>query len=123
MASVLIVDDDAEYGEVLKLALVQRGFIVRTARTPAEAISQEEELRPDVLVVDFRLESTVNGVQLARLLRSKRPGLTVIVIPAYFSEAVRGGASEISFAVIPKPFEVEELIDAIERALSPRANG
>ncbi len=70
MASVLIVDDDAEYSEVLKLALAQRGFSVRTARTPAEALSQEEELRPDVLVVEFMLESTVNGVQLARLLRS-----------------------------------------------------
>src|SRR3954463_15117686 len=74
----LIVDDNEPFLEAARLLLEREGLaVVGGATTSAEAVRLEEELRPDVVLVDIRLGDE-SGFHLARRLSG-----TVILISTY----------------------------------------
>ena len=127
MAKILIVDDDVDLSQFLELAVRRRGHEVRVATSRFEAYTVGVEFRPDVLVVDWYI--TVDGFELAQVLRSGLPQLQVILITGYPSETLkRNAAAAEIWPVLAKPFELAELTGAIEDAIargsgSPRAEG
>ena len=67
----LIVDDNQPFLDAARLLLEREGMaVVGTATTSAEALRLEEELRPDVVLVDIRLDQE-SGFDLARRLSAK----------------------------------------------------
>jgi len=117
---VLVVDDDQAMCDYLEAELVSRGFAVttRTSARAALALLETEEL--DVVVTDLNLGG-LDGLGLCAQVVEARPDLAVIIITAFGSletavATIRAGA----FDFVAKPFDIEELILAVERALRQR---
>ena len=75
--TVLLVDDDLEFGKVAADLLADRGYqVVGHAATASEAVAMCDRLDPDAVLLDVRLPDA-NGVTLAKRLRaaSGRPSI------------------------------------------------
>jgi len=65
---VLVVDDDSDKRELLKLALAVEGYEVHTAVNGREALYAIESLRPDLIISDVMMPE-LNGFELTRQIR------------------------------------------------------
>lgn len=122
-ATVWIVDDDRSIRWVLEKALAQDDFATRSFEDGDEALNALEsgEGAPDVLVSDVRMPGT-DGLRMLRILQRKFPELPVIIMTAHsdLDSAVasyQGGA----FEYLPKPFDVDEAVALVKRAIRHRA--
>lgn len=89
-------------------------FDVAFAATGAEAMSQLEATRPDVLILDMRLPDT-DGVDLLRRVRELRPEIPVFITTAYVSMEPRLRVLDLPFnGYLVKPFELRDLGDRID---------
>jgi CheY-like chemotaxis protein len=76
--SVLIVDDDETTRWTLETHLRRKGYSVAFAATGNEGLAHAEAVRPDVILLEFRLED-MDGVDFLRELRRRVPGYTPAV--------------------------------------------
>jgi signal transduction histidine kinase len=95
---VLIIDDDVDFAESLCDILEPQGYLLATARTPAEARECLKTFDAKVALVDIQLRGT-SGTRLIAQLKDERPGLTFIMMTAYADvssaiEALRSGAHD-----------------------------
>ena len=118
---VLIIDDEPSVCELLDAGLSKRGFSTayRTSGDAALELLATEDF--DVVVADLHMKG-MNGLALCERITQSRPDLPVIVITAFGNldaaiAAIRAGAYDF----LPKPFELEVLRIAVERAVKHRA--
>jgi two-component system, NtrC family, response regulator HydG len=116
-AKVLVVDDDAEVVRLLEQDLTACGFTVLPACSGAAGIRLLRETPVDAVVTDLRMPD-VDGLDIVRAAAESQPDAKVIIITAFATiasaiDAVKQGA----FDYVSKPFEIEELVLALERAL------
>jgi two-component system, NtrC family, nitrogen regulation response regulator GlnG len=117
-SKIWIVDDDRSIRWVLEKALQQAGMELRCFENADDALAALGHEHPDVLVSDIRMPGT-NGLVLLEKIHSRYPHIPVIVITAHsdLDSAVasyQGGA----FEYLPKPFDIDEAVSIIQRALS-----
>jgi len=115
---VLVVDDDSGMVAMLSSRLMTRGYQVIPATSGNEAIELVQRDDVDVVISDVNMKG-MTGVELCPRLREHRPQLPVILITAFGSmelaiQAIRAGAYDF----VPKPFEIDQLVLAIERAVT-----
>ena len=117
-AKILVVEDEPEVTETLKLTLKKLGYtVVGSENTAENAIHAAGELHPDIVLMDIELAGKMDGVQAADSIR-KKYHIPVIYITAICDTKTleRVGAS-IPYGFILKPFKEEELHTVIEIAL------
>ena len=117
MKTVWIVDDDRSIRWVLEKALGREGIEYSSFASAEEALRELAERAPQVLVSDIRMPG-LSGIELLQRVKERHPSVPVIVMTAYSDldsavAAFRGGAYEY----LPKPFDVEQAVDLIRRAL------
>ena len=117
---VLLVDDDASIRRGIERPLRKAGYDVLGADSGAQAIAMCAEQPPDVVITDLRMP-VMDGVQLLQQLRKQDASIPVIVVTGATEvseavRAVRAGADDY----LCKPFDVEVLLLAIERAFERR---
>ena len=89
MCRVVVADNDRDALDLLVLDLSLEGHdVVGTALDGDEAVALCESLRPDVLVVDYRMPPGPSGLDVARRVRSL-PGLRVVVYSNYHDARLR----------------------------------
>ncbi len=115
--AILIVDDDLNLLEIMKMRLEASGFDVTTARDENEAKDKINERILDLAIVDLQLVQS-DGITLMTEIHKLYPLMPVIILTAHGSiesavEAMRKGA----FNYLTKPFDARELVVQIERAL------
>jgi len=115
---VLIVDDEKNMRWVLGQALSGDGYEVLEAADGVEALSIVSDQEPDVMVLDHRMPGK-DGMEVLRTVRSKGLQFPIIMLTAHGNvatavEAMKAGASEY----LTKPFDLEELKLAIDKALT-----
>jgi PAS domain S-box-containing protein len=115
---VLVVDDDPDVREFLTSSLETLGFDVRTAVDAERGLEVLEEVKPDILVVDFAMPG-MNGAQMARVVRQRRPNLPIIFASGYSETEEIEGAVGKSAALLRKPFGVSELETVLNAVLDP----
>ena len=120
-ARVLVVDDEPSMAEMLDAYLRSRGYAATSRTSADEAIELMASEDFDVVVTDLKLRG-MSGLLLCTRVVENRPDVPVIVITAFGSletaiQLVRAGA----FDILTKPFELEELLLSVERALQQRA--
>lgn len=120
MPRIVLVDDDAAIRETLELHLRGLGFDVRTAKSAVEGYSVIAEGEADVVISDVRMEGR-DGLSLLADIAASWPRLPVIMITAFHDldttvAAMQGGAVDY----ITKPIDLDDLDNAIERALMRR---
>jgi two-component system, NtrC family, response regulator PilR len=119
-ARILIVDDEANLREVLRIVLEGEGYMVREAGTVAEAEASLARERFDLVICDIVLPDG-NGIDVVRGHRPEGGGPQFIVITAHSTPsqalaALREGAVEY----LSKPFDVEELKIVVAKRLARR---
>ena len=113
---VLVVDDEPEMATVIEQALRRRGYdaIQKNSADAAWELLEREDF--DVVITDLNMRG-MSGVELTDRIAKNRADLPVIVITAFGSldtaiATMRAGA----FDFITKPFDIEQLVVAVERA-------
>jgi signal transduction histidine kinase len=110
---VLLVDDNADAREMLRLALEQAGHIVATASDGPSALDVTATFRPDVGVLDIGLPG-MDGYELARRLRDGYPQIRLIALSGYSQLLDRATARDAGFdAHCAKPVSTTVLLDRI----------
>ena len=118
---VLVIDDDPAVRDYLKTLASRQGFQVSLAGGAEEALEGLEEIRPDIITLDIVLPG-IDGLETLKRLKQRLPDVPVVMLSGHgqarnIVEAMRLGASDF----LRKPFEVEELELAFEKALENRA--
>ena len=117
---VWVVDDDRSIRWVLEKALQGAGLSVRTFESGDAMLDALRQNLPDALFTDIRMPG-IDGLQLLERLQADYPDLPVIVMTAHSDldsavSAYQGGA----FEYLPKPFDVDEAVALVQRALARR---
>ena len=120
-ASLLLVDDDAAFRQVMAGELRRLDFEIATASSGEEAIRKAAEIEPDVVLLDLQLPD-VSGLEVLKKVRDASPASEVIMLTGHGSidtaiESIRNGAFD--YAV--KPCPLDELEVRIQRALERRS--
>ncbi len=120
MATVLIVDDEKNIRSHLATYVRGLGHRAETADGAATALDVLERLEPDVVFSDVRMAG-MDGVELLREIRRRRPEAVVVLMTAYATvrgavEAMREGA----YDYLVKPFDLDEVGLLLERVLEVR---
>ena len=115
---VLVVDDDPDVLEFARRSLERAGFTVLAADGAEEAITVAERWAQqiDVLLTDVAMPS-IDGPELAALVRAQWPDVGVVFMSGVAEDPISGGGGPARTRnFLPKPFSVEALIGAVDRA-------
>lgn len=115
--SLLIVDDDPVFCNVLAKAMTKRGFAVVCAHTIEDALDQAENTPPEYAIVDLKLASE-SGLVLVEKLKALDFGTRIVMLTGYASiatavEAIKLGATHY----LAKPVDADEIMAAFERTV------
>jgi len=113
---VWIVDDDKSIRWVLDKALQKAGIDTRCFASASDLLKELAHDLPHVLITDIRMPG-MDGFELLRKVQQDYPALPVIIMTAHSDlesavSAFHGGA----FEYLPKPFDVNEVVDTVQRA-------
>ena len=114
---ILVVDDEPSIRTVLKAHLARDGHEVATAADGAEAVGALTQAPFDLVISDLRMPG-MSGLELLAWCTREQPGLPIILITAHGTvdaavEALKLGAQDF----ITKPFDLDELKQAVDKAL------
>jgi two-component system nitrogen regulation response regulator GlnG len=117
MKPVWVIDDDRSIRWVFEKALTRENIPFRTFASGQDALSNLETASPQVVLSDIRMPGG-SGLELLQQLKQRHPNLPVIIMTAYSDlesavAAFQGGA----FEYLPKPFDVDNAVELIRRAL------
>jgi two-component system response regulator GlrR len=117
-ASLLLVDDDPDLLRLLAIRLKANGYAVTAVDSGRRALATIAAARPDLVLSDLRMEG-MDGMALFQEIQASFPGLPVIILTAHGSipDAVAAVKKGI-FGYLTKPYDPEELLGQIERALT-----
>lgn len=120
-ASLLLVDDDITFCQVLCLALGKRGFAVTVAHSVEQALPLARADPPEYAIVDLKMGGT-SGLTLIRALFELDPATRIVVLTGYASiatavEAVKLGATQY----LSKPANADEIVAAFGHIASTEA--
>ncbi len=123
MADILLVEDERNARHIIGMGLETSGHRVTDCATPAEAIEALQQASFDIVLTDLRMEGRDAGLDVVQAAAACDPQPVTLLITAYASaetavDAMRMGA----YDYLTKPVSMDELNDAIDRALQSRSN-
>jgi signal transduction histidine kinase len=120
-ASVLVVDDDLTMCTFCEKALSQVGYTVYTATEVEAALATLRGPQPiDLLLADIQMPG-ISGLDLAQIAREIDPAIAIIIITGHATlDAIHQTARRGVADFLTKPFELDELQQAVDQALSKR---
>jgi two-component system nitrogen regulation response regulator GlnG len=117
-STILVADDDRAIRTVLNQALARHGYDVRTTGHAATLWRWVAEGEGDLVITDVVMPDE-NGLDLIPRIRKLRPELRIIVMSAQNTLMTAVKATERgAFEYLPKPFDLRELVNVVERALT-----
>lgn len=125
-AKILIVDDHRDLLELLRLALEQEGYLVRTAASGTEALSMVAAEKPDLILLDIIL-GDISGIKITTKLKNETETshIPIILLTAKDSETdIIVGLSVGADDYMTKPFSTKVLLarmDAVLRRTYPES--
>jgi signal transduction histidine kinase len=116
VSRVLVVEDQPDLRELLRLLLEEEGLEVQEAAGAAAALQiiEGEGRRPDLVITDLVMPG-LSGHELVRRMQAQSPGIPVLVISGYSDEEAPAGAR-----LLRKPFSADQLTRAVERILQDK---
>jgi two-component system OmpR family response regulator len=117
---VLVVDDEPNIAELLRMALRYEGWEVEVALTGSQAVSTARKQGPDAVVLDMMLPD-FDGMEVLRRMRGEQPDVPVLFLTA--RDAVEDRVAGLTAGgddYVTKPFSLEEVVARL-RALMRRA--
>jgi len=117
---LLLVEDEVHLREAIAEQLADHGYQVQQAGSGEAALTCLSDFAFDVLVTDLRLPG-IDGSAVVDAARERYPDIVAIVVTGFGTvkhavEAIKRGASDF----VAKPFQIDELLHALEAALEQR---
>ncbi len=119
--TILLVDDDSAFRQIMGGELKRLGYTVIAAATGEEALHEVSRIEPDVVLLDLQLPG-MSGLEALKTLHANTPAAEVIMLTGHGSidtaiESIRIGA----FDYVVKPCPLDELQVRIQRAIERRS--
>lgn len=117
MASILLAEDDRAVREFVTRALQHRGHEIVAVEDGLLALEVLQHREFDLLVTDIVMPG-MDGIALALKLAKDKPKLRILLMSGYSAERQRAhNLDELIHKVLPKPFTLIEICDAVDSAL------
>ncbi|WP_204156812.1 response regulator [Pseudomonas songnenensis] len=117
LGSVLLVDDDEEVAALVGEMLEHLGYCVTHAGSASDALSAlANGCKVDIVFSDVMMPGGMNGVELAREIRTRALGVPVLLTSGYAEAAQQSAAAE-GVHVLAKPYRLEELATSLRTAI------
>jgi DNA-binding response OmpR family regulator len=113
---ILVIDDDPNVAELIKLILKPRGLLIYHAINGHEGLKQAYELQPDLIILDIMMPESDGYEVCARLRELSDVPIVMLTAKSLSSDVTRGfamGANDY----VKKPFSNDELVSRIESLL------
>jgi DNA-binding response OmpR family regulator len=121
--TILIVDDDPDLANIMRMMLSHAGFEAHSVLSGQEALEWLEGRTPDLILLDLMMPD-INGFTILRKVRSSEiiKNLPVVILTAKADQKTRmESQSAGADAFLTKPINSKTLIDHVRRALGPKA--
>lgn len=120
---VWLVDDDASIRWVLETALEDKPYVVKVFESPIDALKAFEDFPPSVIVSDVRMPD-MDGLTFMEAIHDRDKNIPVIIMTAHadLDTAVKSYQSR-AFEYLPKPFDLDEAMALIDRAIKRHLSG
>ena len=116
-ARVLILDDDPVARDIFARVLTAEGYDVRTAGTAQEALSASSSFEPQALVSDWMLKEELDGLDVARTLYERHPGMRIYFITGLPADHLKNQLNGLSIAKIyEKPVQFDPVLSDLQAA-------
>ena len=119
MKKILIVDDERDIVETLSFMLKAKGYEVNVANDGEDGLKLAKEIMPDLIILDVMMPK-INGYKIARLLKydNKYKHIPIVMVTARGQDTDKLIGEETGVdEYITKPFEFEEVLDAVNKYL------
>lgn len=119
MAKILIVDDEPDVVQMIRLLLKENGYEVSEAPNGLAALRLFQTHFFDMIITDLRMPC-MDGMAFLHEVKKLDPAIPVLMLTAYDSpatavDAMKGGAS----IYLAKPFQINQLLSIVKRLLAP----
>jgi signal transduction histidine kinase/CheY-like chemotaxis protein len=119
---VLLVEDDDEVAALTEEMINQLGYdTTRVASAEAALGALADRRAVDIVFSDVMMPGRMNGVELAQEIRRRRPNLPILLTSGYAESASRSAAAH-RIKIIPKPYRIDQLRDALAAARQDARN-
>lgn len=116
--SILLIEDDRSLAEGLMTILASEGFSVTTACRGDEGCQLASKHPFDLVITDLRLPG-LGGMEVVRRIHQLAPSIPILLITAHgTTETAIDSMREGAFDYLIKPFEMEEFLSSVHRALT-----
>jgi len=118
---ILVVDDEPNLAFLLAENLVDLGpdYEIEVSHSGPEALDLNTQNPFDLVITDLMMPE-MNGLTLSKHLAEDKPGIKLILMTAYGNEDIALKAKNLGIcSYITKPFEMEDMLTAVQTALSP----
>ncbi|OGX18478.1 MAG: hypothetical protein A3K83_05855 [Omnitrophica WOR_2 bacterium RBG_13_44_8b] len=129
MPKILIIDDDLDIVEAMKVVLESKNYEVAVAKSGADGLNKIKVDKPDLIILDVMLETGSKGFDVARELKQDKDyhGIPILMLTAIKEKTGLGFEKEAGDPVwLPvddycdKPLKPEELIAKVEVLLGKK---
>jgi CheY-like chemotaxis protein len=120
---IAVVNDDTTFLELMEALLSDEGYRTTLMKVSGEAFGQIKELQPDLVIIDIWMQRADNGWEIVNLIRldPSTAQIPVIVSSTDFRdlEAKAELLRSLNCEVLPKPFNLQSLLDKVNEAIGP----
>jgi two-component system response regulator HydG len=117
MSRILVIDDDVDMCLLLKRFLTKNGYEVTLAHSGKKALEELENLEPNLVLCDFRLED-IDGKELLVKIKERYPRTPVIIVTGYSDIKVAVDVMKLgAYDYVTKPLFPDEILLSIKSAL------
>jgi CheY-like chemotaxis protein len=120
MATILVVEDEANIRKLVSINLARRGYTVLEAQNGQEALAQLRDNRPSLVVLDIKLPDFSGWEVLSQAAIDptiESPCAALVMTASIMDAHVDQDQFPNVVEVLVKPFSAEKLVSAVERAL------
>jgi len=130
MPKILIIEDDVDMAEAVRMPLEAEGYEVVHVLTGEEGLQKVKEIEPDLIILDVMMETTTAGFQVSLQLRSPRPDseyaaykdVPILMLTAiHDTTSLRFGPDEAYLPVddfVEKPLTPDVLLEKVKALIA-----
>ena len=120
--TILVINDDEEILTLFEEILRESGYNVLLYSSAIRDLTEIERLAPDLIIIDYLIGHEESGWQLLQKIKMRRTTATIPIVVCTAATKLlletSGYLLSKRVVAVPKPFDIDELLTAIERALA-----